>query len=111
MVNSCVCLSFMAVKYNVTDQQLDTMITDEHINAVSLFLPKWEQVANQLGVDRLQIVGIKQEPGIDNVTQNHRALAAWKNAEHTLATYRRLVEVLDKLKEVESAHKVCELIH
>ena len=68
----------------MTDQQLDTMITDEHINAVSLFLPKWEQVANQLGVDQIQIDGITQEPGIDNVTQNHRALAAWKNAEHTI---------------------------
>ena len=95
----------------MTDQQLDTMITDEHINAVSLFLPKWEQVANQLGVDQIQIDGITQEPGIDNVTQNHRALAAWKNAEHTLATYRRLVEVLEKLKEVGSAYQVCELIH
>ena len=98
------------MKYNVTDQQLDTMITDEHINAVSLFLPKWEQVANQLGVDRIQIDDIKQEPGIDIVVQNHRALAAWKNAKHALATYRRLVEVLEKLKEMESADKVCELI-
>ena len=94
----------------MSDQKLDTMISDEHINAVSLFLPKWEPVANQLGVDRLQIVGIKKEPGIDIVTQNHRVLTAWKSAKYRLATYRRLVEVLDKLKEVESAHKVCELI-
>ena len=109
MVNSCVCLSLASLA-NVTDQKLDTIITDEHINAVSLFLPKWEQVVNQLGVKRLQIDDITQAPGIDIVTRNHRALAAWKNAEHTSATYRRLVEVLEKLKEVESAHKVCELI-
>ena len=94
----------------MTDQQLDTMISNEHITDVSLFLPKWEQVANQLGVDQLQIDDIKQEPGIDIVTRNHRVLTAWKNAKYRLATYRRLVEVLDKLKEVENADKVCELI-
>ena len=91
----------------MTDQKLDTMITDEHINDVSLFLPKWEQVANQLGVDPLQINDIKQEPGI---ARNHGVLTAWKNAKYEMATYRRLVEVLDKLKEVKRAHKVCELI-
>ena len=100
VVNSCVCLSFLAVKYNVTDQQL-TMITDEHINAVSLFLPKWEQVANQLGVDRLQIDGITQAPGINIVVQNHRELLQ----------HGRMQNILEKLKEVGSAYQVCELIH
>ena len=95
----------------MTDQQLDTMITDEHINAVSLFLVRWESVANRLGVDRLQITDIQQLPGTDSVTKNHRVLTAWKNAEYKQATYRKLVEALDKLKEVRCAHEVCGLFH
>ena len=102
----------MALKYgvHVTHQQLDRMISDEHINDVSLFLPKWEQVANRLNVDRLQIADIQQAPGIGPVTRNHRVLTAWKNAVYRQATYRKLVEALEKLKEVESAYKVCGLI-
>ena len=103
-------MSALALKYAVTDQQLDEMISDDHINDVSLFLPKWEQVANRLNVDRLQITDIQQAPGIDAVTRNHRVLTAWKNAVYRQATYRKLVEALDKLMEVKSADKVCELI-
>ena len=104
-------MSALSLKYAVTDQQLDEMISDDHINDVSLFLPKWEQVANRLNVDRLQITDIQQAPGIGPVTRNHRVLTAWKNAVYRQATYRKLVEALDKLMEVKSADKVCELIH
>ena len=99
----------MAGKYAVADQWLDTMIADEHISEVSLFLVKWEQVANQLGVDRLKITDIQQSPGIDIVTKNHRALEAWKNDKFRSATYRKLVEALDRLREVECADRVCGL--
>ena len=109
VVNSCVCL-ILAVKYNVTDQQLDTMITDEHIQDISLFLVRWEDVANQLNVDRLEIDGIQQAPGLRPVARNREVLMAWKGAMFRSATYGRLVEVLGKLNEVECAEKVCELI-
>ena len=102
-------MSAMAVKYAVTNQQLDRMISDDHINEVSFFMPKWEQVANQLGMDRLKIDDIQQAPGIGTVTKNHRVLTAWKNAGYGQATYRKLVEALDKLKELKSADKVCGL--
>ena len=93
----------------MTDQQLDTMITDEHINKVSRLIEHWEQVANQLRVDRLQIADIQQSPGINLGTKNHRVLTAWRNAEYREATYRKLVEALDKLKEVKCADEVCGL--
>ena len=93
----------------MADQWLDTMIADEHISDVSLFLVSWEQVANQLGVDRLRIADIQQSPGIDLGTKNHRVLTAWKNAKYREATYRKLVEALDKLKEVKCADEVCGL--
>ena len=99
----------VALKYGVIDQQLDTMITDEHINKVSLFLVRWEQVANHLGVKRPQTDEIKQSPGIDIETKNHRVLTAWRNAKYREATYRKLVEALDKLKEVKCADEVCGL--
>ena len=83
------------------------MITDEHINAVSLFLVSWEQVANQLGVDPLKITDIQQAH--DSVSKNHKFLTAWRNAKYREATYRKLVEALDKLKEVKCADKVCGL--
>ena len=103
-------MSAQALKYAVTDQQLDEMISDDHINDVSLFLPKWAKVANQLKVDRLLIADIQKAHGSDTVKRNHRVLTAWKNAVGRQATYRKLVEALDKLKEVKSAKKVCELI-
>ena len=103
-------MSALALKYAVTDQQLDEMISDDHINDVSLFLPKWEQVAHRLNVGQFHMY-MQQAPGIDAVTRNHRVLTAWKNAVYRQATYRKLVEALDKLMEVKSADKVCELIH
>ena len=100
----------MAVKYGVTDQQLDTMISNGHINAVSLFLVKWEDVANQLNVNRREIDDIRQTTGISAVTRNRKALVVWKTAIFRAATYRRLVGALDKLEEVECADSVCKLI-
>ena len=104
------CLSFLgAVKYSVTDKQLDTMISNEHINEISLFLVRWEDVAHQLNVDRLKITEIQQAAS-ELSTRNHKVLETWKTAMFRAATYKRLVEVLDKLKEVECADNVCELI-
>ena len=86
------------------------MITDEHIKSVSLFLPKWEELAHHLGVDPLEITAIKQTPGITVLLQNHAVLSKWKAAKYRDATYRKLIEVLESLREVESAAKVSELI-
>ena len=91
----------------MSDQQLDSMVTDEHINKVSIFLKKWEDVANQLEVD---VTDIQQTPGITPETKKHRLLTAWKNANYRLATYRKLVGVLDKLGEVRCANNICDLI-
>ena len=102
-------LFLIAVKYGVTDQQLETMISNDYINEVSLFLVKWEDVAHQLNVDRLEIDAIQQAPGLSAVARNRKVLVAWKTAMFKAATYRRLVEALDKLKEVECASQVCEL--
>ena len=89
----------LAKKNNVSDQQLEKMITDKHINAASTFLENWEEVANQLEVDKLKIDEIQKAPGISNVTRNHRYLTAWKNAEYEQVAYRKLVEALDELKQ------------
>ena len=107
MVNSCVCLSFLAVKYIVTDH---TTISDVHIHEISLFLVRWEDVAHQLNVDRLEIDEIQQAPRLSAVARNREVLMAWKRAMPGSATYGRLVEVLSKLKEVECAERVCKLI-
>ena len=86
------------------------MITDEDINEVSRFLVNWEQVANQLGVDKVEITDIQQASGIKLVTKNHRALTAWRNTEYKEATYRKLIETLEKLHEGECAGKVYKLL-
>ena len=90
----------------MTDQQLDTMITDEHINKVYLFLPRWEEVAHHLGVDPLDIGDNK-----DIRVRKHEVLTTWKAAQYKAATYRKLIEVLESLKEVKSAAKVCDLMN
>ena len=94
------------MKYSVTDQQLDAMISDEDLNEISHSLPKWEQVAIQLGLDQHQIRDIQHSFGI----RGKLVLTAWKNRQGRQATYRKLVEVLDKLYEVECARQVCHLI-
>ena len=86
------------------------MITDEHINTVSLFLPKWEDVAHLLGVNPLEIADIKENPGITVETKNHRVLSKWKRENNTKATYKKLAAVLERLKEVQYAEIVRELI-
>ena len=95
------CLYFLSL---VTDEQLDTMITDEHIRTVCLFLPRWEDVANQLGVNPLEITGITFQ------TKNHGVLSKWRRENSNEATYKKLAEVLERLKEVQCAEKVRELI-
>ena len=86
------------------------MITDHHINEVSLFLVAWEDVANHLEIGRLAIQEIKQTPGSSAITRNREVLSKWKASMYRSATYRKLVEVMDKLGEVESADKVCQLL-
>ena len=99
------CIDYSAV----TDQLLETMITDEHINKVSLFLPRWEDIAIQLGIDKLEITAIKQT-AIGITVINHRVLSKWRRENSGEATYKKLAEVLERLKEVEYAEKVRELI-
>ena len=103
-------MSALAKKYGVTDQQLGTMVTDQHIADVSLFLVRWEDVAHQLGVSRINLTAIRQEPGITAQTKNQRVLEKWKAANFRSATYKVLVETLDKLSEAQCADQVCGLI-
>ena len=67
-------------------------------------------MAHQLNVDRLEITEIQQTPGISAVARNHKVLQTWKSANFQSATYRKLVEALEKLREMECADKVCQLI-
>ena len=84
------------------------MITVDHINAVSLFLPRWEELARHLEVDPLAITAIKATSGI--TLQNHEVLSKWKAAKYRDATYKKLIEALKKLGEAESAARVSELV-
>ena len=102
-------LSILAVKYSVTDQQLDAMISDVHIREISQFLVGWKDLAKQLGLDQLVIDDIQHSPRITVVTREHRVLTAWKNAYFRQATYRKLLEVLDKYQSTCAGH-LCDLI-
>ena len=106
-----VCVFTVAQKYPVTDQQLDAMITDEHINNICLFLPRWEDIANQLKIDQLEIDDIKRTCGSTTITAtNHRVLSKWKRENGSKAICRELVGVLDILLERDCAESVCEVI-
>ena len=104
-------MSALALKYGVTDQQLGTMITDQHIAAVSQFLVRWEDVGPELGLSRVDLQAIKSDPGTTVQTKNRQVLQKWKAAKFRSATYKVLVETLDKLSEAQCANQVCGLIH
>ena len=89
---------------------MDSVISDEHIAQVALFLPRWEDVAGQLCIGRLETDHIRAEPGTTIQTKNLRVLQSWKARWYHQATYRKLYEILCILGEAESADEVLRII-
>ena len=96
---------------------MDSVVSDEHIAQVALFLPRWEDVAGQLSIGRLETDHIRAEPGTSIQTKNLRVLQSWKASSFRQATYRKLYEILLMLGEAQSADgvpvscKVCYCLH
>ena len=89
---------------------MDSVISDEHIAQVALFLPRWEDVAGQLCIGRLETDHIRAEPGTSIQTKNLRVLQSWKARWFHQATYRKLNQVLLMLGEAESADRVVRVL-
>ena len=90
--------------------QVDSVISDEHIAQVALFLPRWEDVAGQLCIGRLETDHIRAAPGTTIQTKNLRVLQYWKAKCFHQATYRKLYQVLRMLKEAQSADRVLRVL-
>ena len=90
--------------------QVDSEISDEHIAQVALFLPRWEDVAGQLCIGRLETDRIRAEPGTTIQTKNLRVLQYWKARWFHQATYRKLYQVLRMLGETQSADRVLRVM-
>ena len=89
---------------------MDSVISNQHIAQVALFLPRWEDVAGQLCIGRLETDHIRAEPGTSIQTKNLRVLQCWKASSFRQATYRELYEVLRMLREAESADRVLRVL-
>ena len=89
---------------------MDSVVSDEHIAQVALFLPRWEDVAGQLCIGRLETDHIRAEPGTSIQTKNLRVLQSWKASSFREATYRKLYEILRMLGEAQSADEVLRVL-
>ena len=89
---------------------IDSVVSDEHIAQVALFLPRWEDVAGQLCIGRLETDHIRAEPGTSIQTKNFRVLQSWKTSSFHQATYRKLYEILHMLGEAQSADGVLRVL-
>ena len=89
---------------------MDSVVSDEHIAQVAIFLPRWEDVAGQLCIGRLETDHIRAEPGTSIQTKNLRVLQYWKARWFHQATYRKLYQVLLVLGEAQSADGVLHVM-
>ena len=79
-----------------------------HIEKIAALLPKWKEVAMQLGLESQLIADIEGQY-CDPKEQRFDALTQWRRNEGSQATYQKIYDVLCHLEENEAAEKVIEL--
>lgn len=96
-------------RYQLSQDQLDKELTEEHLKQVSIIIDDHEIVGPEMGLTEAEITAIN----CDGNTQDQRnleMLKIWKRKYHWNATYRMLIEALLKCSRADHAQRVCELL-
>ena len=99
-------------RFELSDEDIDKEVSDEHILEIYPQLEKWKQVAAHLGLTQADVQAIEGRARPDEELMRLYMLQEWK-AKKILdgtATYQVLLKALIKCNCSESALQVCELL-
>ena len=99
------------MKYDVSDEQLDTMITEEDLYDLAGAFRHHEVYLPKLGLNPAQ------QTDIDDLVHKKgtqiamaKALRMWRMPNPLAATFKTLIEILLELKSGDVAIRVCEYL-
>jgi len=101
-------ISTLVRKYNIPENWLDQMCSDEHIREIARGMTDWKHIAYELDLKDTEIEEIDMERTV--AVQRLKVLEMWKKKFYSEATYRRLLEVFLTIEKMEYAEKLCKLI-
>ena len=93
----------------VTDEQLCSVCSNEHLNKIADDIENYLQYAHALGLKDRQIAEIRTNVGLTFLLKTQKVLSMWKNDNIFTATYQRLVEAALLLGHGTLAEKICQL--
>ena len=99
-------------RFKLSNDDIDTEISDDHILKIYPQLEKWKRVAAHLGLTQADVQAIEGRARPDEELMRLYMLQEWKAKKRLdgTATYQVLLEALIDCNCSESAIQVCELL-
>ena len=99
-------------RHNLSNEDIDKEVSDEHILKIYPQLEKWKRVAAHLGLTQADVHSIEGRARPDEELMRLYMLQDWKTKKRLAgtATYRVLLKALIECNCSESAIQVCELL-
>ncbi|XP_064401342.1 uncharacterized protein LOC135347321 [Halichondria panicea] len=91
----------------IRKEVLDQRCLSEVLEEIGRVLPNWLKYAKVL-LSKAQIQGIKTDTNLDYEMRGQKVLEIWLNEYNT--SYRMLVDICLKLKDGETARRICEIV-
>ncbi len=91
----------------IRKEVLDQHCSSELLQEIGRVLPNWLKYAQAL-LSKAQIQGIKTDTNLDYEMKGQKVLEIWLNEYNT--SYRMLVDICLKLKDGETARRICEIV-
>ena len=95
---------------DVPPERLDQPCTDEHLNEIALSVTQWRIIAPFLGLTDADEISITDNNPNNVRKQNIAMLRTWKERFGSVATYRKLAEVFEKVGRTDLVETVCSLL-
>ena len=99
-------------RFELSDEDIDKEVSDDHILEIYPQLEKWKRVAAHLGLTQADVQAIESGARPDEELMRLYMLQEWKKKKRLerKATYQVLLNALTKCSCTESALQVCELL-
>ena len=102
----------LCTKFQLSNDNIDKEVSDEHILEIYPQLGKWKRVAAHLGLTQADVIAVESMARPDQELMRLYMLQEWKRKKRLVgtATYQVLLKVLIKCDCSESAIEVCKLL-
>jgi len=108
MEGSEISLQDLVERFQLSDELLDTSLSDEHLREASRIIDDHRILGPELGLKSVELKTINQEQSPE--LQRLATLEKWRQKLAWKATYRKLIEALLKCSRADVAEQVCELL-